>query len=451
MSILQGVQVFIYGVALWFGVYLLSRRSAQSGLRFAGLGLVAYALGLGFDLLLQFEDITGLGDEIESGWYLFTMLPAIFWVFATLRLVDGEALSQPAAFVFPLAGAGALSVGLWLTGWMDFWDGLRVIPFTLALYAVYLAARAMQTRLPPRSRVILFTAALFFFLGVGFLVLPLELIGGELIVLGISFDLLLLGYAIAALDAYDAGENLTGDFLRVFGISVLLALFLSVQVGMAAAIQGEMTLALMVLWLSMLFSAVLIPVVITPLQGWFDRLLFAHRLQMQTESADLRAIITALPRVDEALDVTALSDEEFARLTRRALSHLADLGHLAASPLSRLPVIMARLQAQNRPLTTLERAAELKALLIETIERLKPAGENGFGISPEWRHYNVLYFPYVRGLKPYARRLPQIHLTAAEKAALEWFSAEVPERTLYNWQTAAAKLVATTLRETSLD
>ncbi|NDJ55255.1 MAG: hypothetical protein GYB68_19460, partial [Chloroflexi bacterium] len=30
---------------------------------------------------------------------------------------------------------------------------------------------------------------------------------------------------------------------------------------------------------------------------------------------------------------------------------------------------------------------------------------------------------------------------------IEWFRAQVPERTLYNWQNAAAKLVAQDLRE----
>jgi oxygen-independent coproporphyrinogen-3 oxidase len=37
----------------------------------------------------------------------------------------------------------------------------------------------------------------------------------------------------------------------------------------------------------------------------------------------------------------------------------------------------------------------------------------------------------------------------AARAALEWFRTAVPERTLYNWQTAAARLVARDLRERS--
>jgi hypothetical protein len=97
----------------------------------------------------------------------------------------------------------------------------------------------------------------------------------------------------------------------------------------------------------------------------------------------------------------------------------------------------------------LERAAVLKTLLAESIARLKPLTGEDFGASDEWRYYNALYFPYVAGLKPYSRRtLHDDGLAPAEQAALDWFQAQVPERTLHNWQNAAARLVAQDLRET---
>ncbi len=102
----------------------------------------------------------------------------------------------------------------------------------------------------------------------------------------------------------------------------------------------------------------------------------------------------------------------------------------------------------------LERAAELKALLAESIARLKPrrgpSGCGDFGASDEWRYYNALYFPYVVGLKPYSRRAGPDRLDPAARQVLEWFRANVPERTLRNWQNAAAKLVARDLRAASL-
>lgn len=89
----------------------------------------------------------------------------------------------------------------------------------------------------------------------------------------------------------------------------------------------------------------------------------------------------------------------------------------------------------------------MKALLRESIHRLKPQDDAEFGTTDEWRHYNALHFPYVIGLKPYSRRADFQALDSTAKAALNWFQSQVPERTLYNWQKAAATLVAQDLRE----
>jgi hypothetical protein len=96
---------------------------------------------------------------------------------------------------------------------------------------------------------------------------------------------------------------------------------------------------------------------------------------------------------------------------------------------------------------TLERAAELKKVLSESIDRLKPRDGNEFGTSDAWRHYNALYYPYVIGLKPYSLRVDYQELDPPVKSTLIWFQTQVPERTLYNWQNAAAKLIAQDIRE----
>jgi hypothetical protein len=108
-----------------------------------------------------------------------------------------------------------------------------------------------------------------------------------------------------------------------------------------------------------------------------------------------------------------------------------------------------RLAARHAPDNTLERAAELKTLLAESITRLKPRDQGDFGVSEAWRYYNALYFPYVAGLKPYSRREEVNGLDPAAHQALAWFQTQVPERTLHNWQNAAARLVAQDLREQS--
>jgi hypothetical protein len=169
--------------------------------------------------------------------------------------------------------------------------------------------------------------------------------------------------------------------------------------------------------------------------------------------AELRAAADALPRLNPSLDVLKLDEDEFARLTRRAISHMSDLPRLAASPLTQLPIIESRLIERGAQVNTLERAAELKSLLTECILRLKPEGvaslKGEFGTTGEWRHYNALYFPYVVGLRPYSQNHHADGLSDTERMALAWFRAEVPERTLHNWQNAAAKLIAQQLMETN--
>jgi hypothetical protein len=125
------------------------------------------------------------------------------------------------------------------------------------------------------------------------------------------------------------------------------------------------------------------------------------------------------------------------------------LPRLAGSPLTRLALIDKRLARRGLQGNTLERANELKAVLTESIMRLKPRSEDSFGTTDEWRYYNTLYFPYVLGLKVTSRRASYDDLDADASAALEWFRTYVPERTLFNWQNSAAALVAQDIREQS--
>jgi hypothetical protein len=78
-----------------------------------------------------------------------------------------------------------------------------------------------------------------------------------------------------------------------------------------------------------------------------------------------------------------------------------------------------------------------------------PDANGDYGTTDEWRHFNALYFPYVLGLKPYRRQLNVAEVDTAVLPIIEWFRSQVPERTLYNWQTKAAQLVAQDLRERS--
>jgi hypothetical protein len=200
------------------------------------------------------------------------------------------------------------------------------------------------------------------------------------------------------------------------------------------------------LLLATIAAAIAAQVFASPLQAALDRLAFADAPRLRRARAELRAAADALPRVDAEVDLASMDPAEFARLTRRALSHYGDLPRLAASPLTRLSRVDTGLAARAAPDDPIERAAELKRLLAEGIARLKPRDGGDFGASDEWRFYNALYFPYVVGLKPYSRRNNHLQLDPASEAALEWFQRMVPERTLHNWQNAGARLLAEQLR-----
>ena len=117
------------------------------------------------------------------------------------------------------------------------------------------------------------------------------------------------------------------------------------------------------------------------------------------------------------------------------------------NPLNALPEVSQRLEDRKAPDNTLGRTQELKNLLTESIERLKPDPAESFGTSDAWRYYNALYFPYVAGLRVYSRNAIHDSSDPVNTKALEWFQVYVPERTLYNWQAAAARLIAQDLWE----
>jgi hypothetical protein len=172
---------------------------------------------------------------------------------------------------------------------------------------------------------------------------------------------------------------------------------------------------------------------------------FSRSPALRADRAALRHAGAALPlrSADPLVDV---DDDTFARLTRRALGHYADLTKLVASPLTALPVIDERLAARGAPDHPVERANELKAVLADGIARLKPRDGGDFGTTEQWRYYNSLYFPYVVGVRAYAQNATAAGLDPTARQAWQWLVTEVPQRSLHNWQNAAARLVAADLR-----
>jgi hypothetical protein len=234
--------------------------------------------------------------------------------------------------------------------------------------------------------------------------------------------------------------------IRSLALTLILVLSFAGQVGFVIAIQTGPTEGMRTLLITTIFASILIAVFGNTLENKLDGFAFSNIQAVREARARLITESAILTRKDARINLSALDEHERSRLTRRALSHFGNLTRLASSPLTGLPVIERRLKARNTPDTTLDRAAELKSLLMEAIQKLKPKSEKEFATTDEWRFYNALYFPYVAGLRPYSRNQEK-ELAAYEREAMDWFRSFVPERTLHNWQNAGARLIANDLWE----
>ena len=158
---------------LWLGLYLLARNPASPLLRFAGLGTAAYALALAMESISRYAS-PGLALTLAGWRWPILLLPALCW-------------------------GGAL---------------------------FYLRPNfsAAQTK---KSLGVIVTATLFFALGLGLLIVPLNWLPRSWVMLAISADFVALGLAIAVLDAFDEGETLLPDMIR----SLASAFFTSLLFG----------------------------------------------------------------------------------------------------------------------------------------------------------------------------------------------------------------------------
>lgn len=387
--------VLFFSLALWLGAYLIGRNPRDTRLLLAGAGLIAYAVALALDALaISAEPSQAAALRRLQQPILF--LPVICWAILLLLLLRGGNLHS-------------------------------------------------RIQAHPKPLALLIAITIFFGLGVGLLLLPIEGLPHNYMILAIGFDLLALGVVVALLDAFDLGESLLPDFLRSLVYAVGLALLFGGQVVVGMRLATGVTLAMVALLLGIIASAEIVVIFATPLQRLLDRLALASFPTVRQRRNEQRVSAEADLRRSPTLDLMQLDEEAFTRLTRRALAQMGNLPRLAASPLTHLPQLNSQLDDRD---DTLARAKALRALLAESIARLKPDLAEDFATTDEWRFYNALYFPYVAGLKPYSRRNDYANGSdSAEGQAIDWFRSTVPQRTLYNWQNAGAKLIAQDLRE----
>jgi hypothetical protein len=457
---MAALSAVVFTLSGWLGFYLLSRDPRKPVLALAAIGLCGFALVVALDAVRTaspqiLQEHARLLSQIEI--YLVAV-PSVAW-FAVL-----VELSRPCDHwrartheLLLIGGVGALTLfGAGMAGSVD--GPLRaghVLMFavisisTLGAMFAALFRRAPQPVPVGRSGLgVAIVATLFFALGNAILIIPLGLLPSWLALASTGFDVLLLGVAVALWDAFDEGQALRADMLRSFAGCSAVALLFGGQVLIGLAFtRNEPTaqIALTVLLFTTLAIAITVQVLADPLAGVLDRLAFSRSPELRADRAALRHTGAALPlrSVDPLGDV---DDETFTRLTRRALGHYGDLTKLVASPLTALPLIDERLAARGAPDHPLERANELKAVLADGIGRLKPREAGDFGTTEEWRYYNSLYFPYVVGVRAYAQNATASGLDPTARQAWQWLVTEVPQRSLHNWQNAAAGLIAADLR-----
>ena len=442
---MAALSALVFSLSWWLGLYLLARDPRKPVLVLAAVGLTSFAGVVALDAVRTASGLAWL-SSIEI--YLVAV-PGIAW-FAVLlelsrphdtwrsRATEVMAVSAVAAGAWiGAAMAGTVDGPLRLGHWVMF--------AVISLSSLGAMLRAVFGPWQPRPVVgYLVVATLFFALGNAIIVIPLGLVPSWVALASTGFDVVLLGVAVAMWDAFDEGQALRSDMLRSFVATGVVVVLFGGQALIGMAMTEERT-ALTVLLFTSIGIAIAINVLADPLAGLLARLAFSRSPGLRADRATLRRTEAALP-LRSANPLEHVDDETFARLTRRALGHYGDLSKLVASPLTALPIIDERLAARGAPDQPLERANELRALLADRIARLKPRDGGEFGTTEQWRHYNALYFPYVVGVRAYAQNATAAGLDPVARQAWQWLVTEVPQRSLHNWQNAAARVIAADLR-----
>jgi hypothetical protein len=445
---MAAMSAVVFALSWWLGLYLWARGPRKPVLLLAAIGLTSFAAVVALDAVRHLDaPRAAVLSHVEV--YL-AVVPGVAWFAVLLELSRpndtwrsraGE--SAMVVVVAALAVTGAALAGS-VEGPVRLGHWVMFAVISLATLGALVNA-LVGGRRPGSVTGVAVTATLFFALGNAIVVIPLGLVPSWLALASTGCDVLLLGLAVALWDAFDEGQALRADMLRSFIATAVVAALFGGQVLVGMAVTGEHA-ALSVLLFTSLAVAIGINVMADPLAGVLDRLAFSSPA-LRADRAALRRTEAALPRrSDSPLD--GVDDETFARLTRRALGHYGDLSKLVASPLTALPVVDDRLAARGAADQPLERANELRALLADRIAALKPRDGADFGVTEQWRHYNSLYFPYVVGVRAYAQNATAAGLDPVARQAWQWFVTEVPQRSLHNWQNAAARVIAADLRGT---
>lgn len=514
------VKFVAFGCFLWLGIYIVSRAAVQTPLTIvSAIGTIAQAIYF-FSSAIIANNNTGLGLErgivISRAFWWSDVLPMAIWFHMSVLIArqgrSRRIFSWP-VIIFYLTAFLISGVGTFSDFFLDYTHGLGFgdnrfyvgvgsayrffVLFLLlagagAFYNIW-RALANTRRSNAANRVallgqlrLLLVGALLFFVGALWLsgnfyfgLNLVEMIGITCLLLGLGF----LGYGVAHYDLLVEGQAVQRDFIYSFTgqtlICIVYVFFLSFS-GANSTLNILVVIGLAVITHSTLDFG----------RNLLDKFFFS--VSERTARSEARAYATAIasqpspalaleeaiatpPPVEETpppatgeAEIAAppapaeipVNEKSFNDMVRRAITGLKSPPQMIKSPLLSLRLVGRRLKEHGLEDNRLNRAAALRELLIERIERLRPSGPDTSGTGDAWRFYNVLYYPYVREISRKGglselRHLQEVRRRNGQREpgdleqVLEWL-VDVDEDTFYKWQRRASDTIAELLREEEL-
>ncbi|WP_203780104.1 hypothetical protein [Paractinoplanes rishiriensis] len=420
---MPAIAVPAFALAWWGACYLIGRDPCRARSARAAAALAAYAIGL----------VAWTIAPASAPAQILFCVPALFWAGTAVALLPRTLPERRQIDV----GWLVLSV-VFLAVVIALPSAGRLVALAPLLGGLVLLWRFRDQVQPPVLPLALTVVAVLYAVALAVVLLPVDVGGPDLVLAAMGVDLLMLGFLVAVADALEVGERLRPHLIR----AVLAAVAVTVPIGAAAvltivAVPDRRDVLLLQ------FGVVATAMTGLALAGRVRRILdtvaFRSDERLHQDRAALLLLADALPRHRQRHRLITTDRDDFLRFTRQALDNYDNLGRLMRSPLTDLPAVDRRLGAlaAEQPLA---RALELRAVLAESVDRLRPAGK--FDTSDEWRHYSALYFCVILGLDPYERRPRTEGLERDARLAVDWMRRNVSRPTLRRWQSEAAAIVS---------
>jgi hypothetical protein len=417
------IAVPAFALAWWAACYLIGRDPCRAALGRAAAALVAYACGV----------VAWTVAPTSAPTQILLCLPALLWAGTAVALLPRALPERRRIDIGWLVLAAVfLAVVVALPG-----PG-RLVALAPLVGGLVLLWRFRDEVRPPVLPAAFTAIAVLYALALVVLLLPVDVGGTDLVLAAMGVDLLMLGFLAAVAGALEVGERLRPDLIR----SIVAAVGATATVGTLAvvtmlAVPGRPAVALLQF---ALVALVMTAIGLAPrVRRVLELVALRSQERLRHDRAALLLLADALLRHRQRHRLISTDQEDFVRFTRQALDNFGNLGRLMRSPLTDLPAVDVRLSAlaAEQPLA---RALELRAVLAESVDRLRPAGK--FDTSEEWRHYSALYFCAVLGLDPYDKRPRTDGLDRDARLAVDWMRRNVARGTLRRWQAEAAAIVA---------